>query len=300
MNNNFTTKMFISNKTALDKESFINNNVIKYHFIKEGKKLETGPVCALSLRCAGSMRFRWNEVNNNRNSFFSFIIRNTKSKITPFKILPVELIHSKIVYAAEKTSDISLKQGDGIITTRKNYIPVITVADCMPVFIYDPVTEVFGVLHSGWKGTGIVANAIKLAEKKYNSRPENFCVILGPHIRNCCYIVNKERADYFIENFTPECITKLNSEEYSKVMAAGSWNIDAKSLYYLSLERANFAVLEKSGVLSANILSTGECTCCDERFGSFRRETADLSKSISIEEKWKHFTVQAAFCGYFD
>ena len=34
----------------------------------------------------------------------------------------------------------------------------------MPLYLYDPVTGVFGIVHSGWKGTGIVVDAIELAK----------------------------------------------------------------------------------------------------------------------------------------
>ena len=50
----------------------------------------------------------------------------------------------------------------------------------------------------------------ELAQKEYGARAENFCVVLGPHIRACCYIVNQERAAWFSENFTPESFNALS------------------------------------------------------------------------------------------
>ena len=161
----------------------------------------------------------------------------------------------------------------------------------MPIYLYEPDTGLFGIVHSGWKGTGIVADAIELACRNYGARPENFCLILGPHIRDCCYIVNKERADWFSENFTPDCVRPL--EENVEV----EWNTGGGPLYRLSLEKANLAAIKKAGVPDENIWVHPGCTCCTKNaagafiYGSNRRETS----AAGLPDK---FTVQAAFIKY--
>ena len=255
-----------------------------FDFHKNGKIVQGAPRCGLTLKAAGSMRFRWNETNPNRDKVFSEIVSSTQN------IVPVQLDHTHIVYNVHEAGDTKDKIGDGIITTNRNLIPTVTVADCMPLYLYDPVTGVFGIVHSGWKGTGIIADAIKLAEKDYGAKSEDFCVVLGPHIRDCCYIVNEERAGYFRKNFTPECVHPL--EEGIKV----DWNTGGGPLYRLSLEKANLAAIKKAGVLDENVWIHPACTCCskvDNQFiyGSNRRET-------TIAGRPDQFTVQAAFVMY--
>jgi len=267
------------------------NRFAFFDFIKDGKKLETAPVCGMTLLAAGNMRFRWNESNPLRNKTLSEVAASSKNNPVP---TPVELIHSQIVCdisTAEETKNI---QADGIITRNIGLMPVVTVADCMPLYLYNSNTGTFGVVHSGWKGTGIVGEAIRLAQKNNGDRPQDFSVVIGPHIHNCCYIVNEERRNYFAENFTPECVTEL--EEGGSCFAGGrglpiTWNNGGGKLYRLSLEKANLAVLEKAGVPKENINIIDECTCCNELLGSNRRETAQceaLGNPVS-------FTVQAAF-----
>ncbi len=233
----------------------------------------------LSLLQAGSMRFRWNEVNEKRLSFFKSLFNGQKT------IVPLELIHSKIVIVANNEDDTKNLQADGIITCNPNLVPVITVADCMPIYLWDPVTGCYGVLHSGWKGTGIVEEALLLANQHYGAKAENFQIIIGPHIKDCCYVVDEQRAQYFSENFTPNCIEQ----------------IDNTQTYRLSLEKANIHILEKIGVKSQSIYIVGECTCCsksnqdDPIYGSFRRETAHFPPNSPIQEMQKHFTPMAAF-----
>ena len=243
-------------------------------FYRNSQPLEDGPRFGMTLKSAGSMRFRWNEVNPVRNAFLGELAG------TDHEICAVELIHSKTVFAIEEASEVDGCQGDGIITQNKALIPVVTVADCMPIFIYEPESGVFGMLHSGWKGTGIVENAIEVAEKKYGAKRSSFCVVMGPHIHECCYTVNEERAQYFRVNFTPDCVSRISPD-------SSSWS--------LSLLKANLAVLKDLGISEDNIVSYRECTSCNPKFGSFRRETAGLPPGTDLQEMQKHFTVQAAW-----
>ena len=254
-----------------------NNCVEFFDFRCGGRVVEGAPVCGVTLLAAGSMRFRWNENNPNRD-------------LLPSNIVPVQLDHTHIVYDVHAAGDTEGKIGDGIITTNRSLVPGVTVADCMPIYLYESETGVFGIVHSGWKGTGIVVDAMKLAAQNYGARVENFLIVLGPHIRACCYIVNEERAKWFRENFTPDCVTPL--EEGVEV----SWNTGGGPLYRLSLEKANLAALKKAGVPEENIWIHPACTCCYKengiyKYGSNRRETTAAGKSDA-------FTVQAAFIDF--
>ena len=53
------------------------------------------------------------------------------------KIAAVELIHSKTVYSVNSAQELNGLKGDGILTQNKALIPVVTVADCMPLFLCD-------------------------------------------------------------------------------------------------------------------------------------------------------------------
>lgn len=254
-----------------------NSKYLKFPFIYKGRPLTSAvhPLCCITLKNAGSMRFRWNEVNENRNSFFKLL--NFDSCI-----VSLELIHSRTVFVVSAVNDTVEKHGDGLITVRRNLVPVITVADCMPIYIYDPVSGCFGVLHSGWRGTGIVLDAL-FAAKDFGAEVTNFCVVLGPHIQQCCYVVDKERGDYFLENFSPKCVITASDETV-----------------HLSLAQANIELLLDAGVPAENIAYAVDCTCCDNRLGSFRREAAWLPDTLSLSDKIKKFTAMAAFCAFFE
>lgn len=229
---------------------------------------------------AGSMRFRWNEENKNRG-FLEGIFGEGR-------ICPIELVHSKTVFEIEKFGDAAGFQGDGIITKNKSLVPTVTVADCVPIFLYDAENGFRGIVHSGWKGTGIVLNAIEMMSERFGSKIENLCVAIGPHIESC-YFVDEERANYFVENFGSDCVEKAENEKNPNLN------------YKLSLLKANLLALDKIGFPKENIVAATDCTYSakngagDFIFGSCRRETENLEGERPSNEFSKLFTVQAAF-----
>ena len=246
------------------------------HFVKDGKPLLDAPIWGMTLLNAGSMRFRWSEDNRRRDEFFASLCGENR------QVAPLELIHSKTVLLVDSCRELYLKKADGVLTKNENLIPTVTVADCMPIFVYDTVSHFFGVLHSGWRGTGIIAEAYSLLHESCGARAEDLCVVLGAHIRNCCYHVDKERARYFAESFGDQCVRQTDS----------GWA--------LSLEEANLALLDKIGVPRDNVFCVGECTACFSesghfKYGSFRRETAAMAHDSPLEARQKAFTAQAAF-----
>ena len=304
--------MIVASAFELSCTSFDQSDVLTLPFFRGGKPLHDGdtihPRCCISTSAAGSMRFRWTEENPRRKDFLLkrnivspiaepgvFVSRITSPSdlypisLTDFMAVPVELIHSQVVYAVEQGENgepvlqskegshpeaMDFWRGDGVITTSNKLVPVVTVADCLPIFLYDAKTGCRGVLHSGWKGTGIVVQALKLAERIYGAHPADFSLVIGPHIHSCCYQVEEERVSYFTSHFGSSCIIPPNK---------------------LSLAQANVNLLLEAGVPEDNILCCSDCTCCDSRLGSFRRETACLPDSMPLEEKLRRFTTMMAF-----
>lgn len=258
-----------------------------FPFSKFGSPLSDAPLCAITLKKAGNMRFRWNETNAHRDKILNQI-KNEWDKTSLTQIASVELSHSKTVYKITSKDELDNLQGDGIITNNPKIMPVVTVADCLCIYLYDQKTKAFGVVHSGWKGTGICATAIQMMKTEYASKSEDIFVVIGPHIKNCCYIVDENRASYFRDNFCTDCVSPLESGGKCYCGGRGlkiDWDNGDGPLYRLSLEKANLALLEKEEIPSSNISICQDCTCCNQVFGSNRRETSESNT----------FTVQAAF-----
>lgn len=74
---------------------------------------------------------------------------------------------------------------DALSTATPGLPLIVRVADCGPVYFYDPVRRVIAAAHSGRRGTesNIVGGTIAHLETTYGSRPKDLVVQLGPCIR---------------------------------------------------------------------------------------------------------------------
>ena len=89
------------------------------------------------------------------------------------------------------------------MTNEKNVTLLILVADCLPVFFYDPVHQAIGLAHAGWRGTvtHIAPKTLLAMSEAYGTQPAEVKVALGPSIGACCYEVGQEVKGQFDEIF---------------------------------------------------------------------------------------------------
>jgi polyphenol oxidase len=70
----------------------------------------------------------------------------------------------------------------------------VTVADCVPVYVVDPVRMATALLHAGWRGVaaGVLERGLKTLERCFGSKAEELLLHLGPAICGACYEVGPE------------------------------------------------------------------------------------------------------------
>ncbi len=85
-------------------------------------------------------------------------------------------------------------EGDGHLTRRPGVLLTVTLADCVPVFIADPVQRAIALLHAGWRGTaaGVLGQGLAAMGRAFGSVPGDLFVHLGPAICGRCYEVGPE------------------------------------------------------------------------------------------------------------
>lgn len=171
-----------------------------------------------------------------------------------------------------KTSDII---GVDAMITNVSGVPMITYyADCVPVFILDPVQKAVGLVHSGWKSTvlKIAAKTMNKMTEVYGSKPKDCLIGIGPSIEPKCFFVREDAATLFKENFHNwgVFIKKVSLEQYT-----------------VDLWLAIKLMLVETGVLEQNITYSDLCTVCNEElFFSHRRDkgnTGSLSAIIELK-----------------
>ncbi|MFP4483698.1 MAG: polyphenol oxidase family protein [Spirochaetaceae bacterium] len=214
----------------------------------------------LSLSAAGDLGGRGEAARARRRAFLHRVGRSGPyARLDQRHTRRVFVVSGDGASAAAAASPIvrpgdGLDAGDGMLTDAAVTLCV-TVADCMPIYLYDRRTGAKGLLHSGWRGTGILARALFMMAEHFGSRRRDLQVILGPCIGSCCYNVDKDRARLF----------------------AALWGRDAvverKGVPYLDLRAANEAILSAMGVDGVTVVT--DCTSCGGPYGSFRRDGPD-------------------------
>ena len=143
---------------------------------------------------------------------------------------------------------------DGMVTNVPGITLVTFYADCVLLYLVDPVQRAIGLVHSGWKGTvgKIGLEAVRVMEREYGTDPKNLTAAIGPSICQDCYEVSEDVIEEFQEAFPEEQWENLF---YRKP--------DGK--YQLNLWEANRLIFLEAGLGPEKIALPGLCTCCNPR-----------------------------------
>ena len=185
--------------------------------------------------------------------------RNELTKQLGFSgLVTLKQTHSDIVHSLTR-DNLShyladpLIEGDGIISDLPGILIGVLTADCIPILFTDEQTGVYAAVHAGWKGvySQIHLKTVRRLIEEFRVDIGRLQVVIGPHIRDCCYEVDAA----FIERF--------NSAGVPLTVRDGR---------YVSLESAVIADLTGAGVARGRIETVGLCTKCsrEPKFFSYR------------------------------
>lgn len=159
---------------------------------------------------------------------------------------------------------------DGLITDQPRLALIVTAADCVPVYLYDPVRKVVGAVHAGWRGTvaGIASKAVRAMAERYGCRPADIHGAVGPSIGPCCYEVDDAVA-------TP--LRRYYGAGAEALLLPGK----APGKYQLDLWEANRLDLVSAGVGRVSV--AGECTACRvDKLFSHRAEAGKAGRGAAV------------------
>lgn len=148
---------------------------------------------------------------------------------------------------------------DALVTREKNLPLVVFSADCGIILLYDPVHEVIGAIHAGWRGcaAGILEKTVRVMREVFDSRPGDIVAAVGPCIGQCCFETDDD-VPAAMRNALRE-----EAEPYLKYQGS-KWHVDLAGL--------NRQWLLRSGLTSEHIDESGLCTACNpELFWSHRK-----------------------------
>ena len=139
------------------------------------------------------------------------------------------------------------EDADALITNTPGLILMTFYADCVPVYLLDPVNRAIGLVHSGWRGTDrcIAQKTVEAMEERYQSDPADLLAVIAPSICENCYEVSEELYQKFDEAFAGASVAKQRNGRF-----------------FLHLQQAVKETLMESGLQEPHIADAGICTCC--------------------------------------
>ncbi len=172
-------------------------------------------------------------------------------KIETDRLVFMEQVHKDHIEIVTDTTTQEVLKTDAMISNIKGVGLCVMVADCIPILFYDSFKEVIAVAHAGRQGIALnIANrVIESMIYNFSSKVENIEIFMGPSIKSCCYEVKKDAIKGF-ENYSYAREDKI----------------------YLDIGEKCIEDMLKIGIVPKNIIYSSTCTCCNQKYFSYRRD----------------------------
>lgn len=222
-------------------DSLPTNRVIHGFFTRKGG---VSPEPWASLNTGGTVGDERAHVIENRRRIFSALGRRVESVFDVWQVHGVEARASR----QPRPLDAPHEQADIILTDSPEVTLFMRFADCVPIFLYDPIRHAAGLAHAGWQGTVKKAAAAAVAAMvlHYGCKPADLTAVIGPSIGPDHYAVGEDVIRQVQSAF---------GERADQLLAS----VDGK--IHLDLWEANRLTLAESGV--GQIETSRVCTACD-------------------------------------
>lgn len=165
---------------------------------------------------------------------------------------------------------------DGLVTNIPNITLVTFYADCIPVFIIDPIKKAIALIHSGWRSTykNITINALDIMMEKFNTDIKDLRIVIGPSICLNCFEIDQDVLDLFKLKF------KIDEEFYL---------VGQNEKFYLDLQKVIEEQLKQNGIKQKQIVNSQICTKCNNEYYFSHRgdkgKTGSLCAMMQIKDK---------------
>jgi len=154
---------------------------------------------------------------------------------------------------------------DALITNMTGLFLTVTVADCTPVLLYDPLHKAVAAIHAGWRGTvaSIAAKALTAMQNDFGTDPTHCYAYVGTCIDECSFEVDADVADHFGAPFK-------------------RWD-EGKKKFFIDLKAANAQILNKQGIPMAQIECSPYSTVLhNEDYFSYRKEKGVCGRMLGL------------------
>lgn len=216
--------------------------------------------------------------DDDRNVTFNRALACRALGINPCLLVAGRQVHGDRIKIVEEcdlgkgafSDENSLPDTDALVTGLRGVPLSSYYADCVPIFVLDPVRGVTALAHAGWKGT-VLKIGLKVVERMtevFGTDPGDCLAGVGPSIGPCCYEVDEPVISRFREAYP-------GSLKFANVISPGKWKLD--------LWEANRFTLYEAGLKPVNILTARICTSCNnDLFFSYRAQKGRAGRMASL------------------
>lgn len=152
------------------------------------------------------------------------------------------------------------QKADAMLTDHPEVALLMLFADCVPIFLYDPIHRAIALVHAGWQGTvaWVVRHAVLRMKENYGTKPQDLLAGIGPSICQKHYEVGEEVVERVRTEFQ---------------QSDGLLSYPENGRAHFDLWRANRQILLECGLKSDHIQVAEICTVEDPtRWYSHRGE----------------------------
>lgn len=130
-------------------------------------------------------------VRRNRERFFDAAGIDAAHCVFP------EQVHGDSIRNATRPG--ILPNTDAVVTNQSGLVLTVLTADCMPLYLIDPVQMAVGLVHAGWRGSaaGIARKTVRRMIRDFGSAAQDIQAFIGPSIGPCCYEIGEDVASRF-------------------------------------------------------------------------------------------------------
>lgn len=172
-------------------------------------------------------------------------------------------VHGREVHALPESPGRGTLLGDAFMTEKAAQICHVRTADCVPILVAHREGRAVAAIHAGWRGTAldVAGETLRQMARRFGVRPADCVAAIGPRICGSCYEVGEEVL---------KALGGLGLEE--------GWRSGDR---FVDLGAVNAMLLERAGIPRERIEILPECTYCDARFTSYRRDKSEAGRQVN-------------------
>lgn len=183
------------------------------------------------------------------------------------EVITVHQVHGVTVLEATAAGQGVLGEADALVTSTPGLVVGVKTADCLPILLEDQKTGAVAAVHAGWRG--VIGEIVLRALERLTSGGatlESVRVAVGPAIQACCFEVDGDLPARFASAFGDDVVKPQ----------------PGKPRVHLDLGLAVRRSLERAGLPRTHVDVLPQCTRCEPRFFSHRRDRGLTGRHLSL------------------